>query len=223
MSAAEHLREWIQSNHFMAGARLPSERELAERLGISRTTLREALSTLEAIGLVEVRHGSGSYVTGQVSQSNLASIWQTWYATHRHELIHLLQVREALETKAVALAVALATPEIVEDLRAMVEAMRSAAQQHDLAEVARLDVQFHSTIVATSRNPILVQLLSSLGSALENDRLAVFSLEQRLERSLDDHQTIVTAIGDGDAEAVQRALHQHYESVLRDVTDGSEK
>jgi GntR family transcriptional repressor for pyruvate dehydrogenase complex len=218
-SAAAHLREWIQSNQLGTGARLPSERELAEQLQVSRTTLREAISTLEAIGLLEVRHGSGCYVTGQVSQTNLAAIWKTWYAVHHDELIHLLQVRNALETKAAALAVCHATPTIVDELHTMVEAMQSAAERGNLTEVARLDDRFHSTIVGTSGNPILVELLSSLRSALEGDRLAVFSLEQRLERSLKDHRAIVSAFGQRDAEAVQRALHRHYESVLQDVSD----
>ena len=216
-SAAEQLRHLIESNYFAPGDRLPSERELAALLGVSRTTVREAISSLEALGFIEVRHGSGSYVTSSAPQRNLSPIWNAWYAVHRYELIHLLQVREALETKAALLAVAHAGPGLVGSLRPTLEEMRLAVARGDVEEAARLDARFHSTIDAACGNPILVQLLSSLETVLENDRLAVFSLPGRMERSLHDHILIIDAIERQDAEALQHAVRQHFANVVRDV------
>lgn len=214
---AERLRRLIESNHFTAGDRLPSERELAERLGVSRTIVREAISTLEAIGLIEVRHGSGSYITGRVPAQNLSSMWSAWYAAHRHDLIYLLQVREALEMKAAELATANATPEVVAALREKLDEMYAAAARNDIAAVAELDARFHRVLIEASGNPILLQLLSSLDTVLENDRIATFSLSDRLERSLHDHTNIIAAIERRDLQAVQAALYQHFESVMQDV------
>ncbi len=216
-TAAEQLRHLIETQQFPRGSRLPSERKLAELLNVSRTMVREAISTLEATGLVEVRHGSGSYVTGEVSLSNLSMIWNTWYIAHRQDLLHLLQVREALECKAVALATTRAEPELAAYLRDILEEMRDASKRDRLDEVSRLDGQFHGAIIEASGNPILVQLLSSLNAVLADDRVAVFSLPGRLERSLYDHTRIVEAIEQHDPQAAQEALLEHFNSVIRDV------
>lgn len=216
-SAAEQLRHLIETHHFAPGDKLPSERKLGELLGVSRTMVREAISTLEALGLIEVRHGSGSYVTGEIPLQNLSNMWSTWYTAHRQDLIHLLEVREALESKAAALAAVNAEPGLVERLRSILEAMFAAGARGKLDEVSRLDGQFHGTIVEASGNPILTQLLSSLNLVLKNDRVAVFSLPDRLSRSLRDHLRIVAAIERRDPLAAQAALHEHFGSVLHDV------
>ncbi|HLI88960.1 MAG TPA: FadR/GntR family transcriptional regulator [Ktedonobacteraceae bacterium] len=222
-SAAEQLRNLIETGHFAPGDRLPSERKLAELLGVSRTLVREAISTLEAVGLIEVRHGSGSYVTGKIPEHNLSTMWSMWYTAHHQDLIHLLQVREALETKAAGLAAEQAKPDLVKRLRRLLEAMRIAGACGKLDEVSLLDSQFHGAIVAASGNPILEQLLSSLNAVLTNDRVAVFSLPDRLGRSLRDHASIIEAIERRDALAAQAALHQHFDSVLRDVEQETKK
>jgi GntR family transcriptional repressor for pyruvate dehydrogenase complex len=216
-SAAEQLRQLIESGHFAPGDRLPSERKLAELLGVSRTMVREAISTLEAIGMIEVRHGSGSYVTGEVPQHSVSAMWSAWYIAHRQDLIHLLQVREALESKAAALAALHARPGLAGRLRKILEKMRSAGERGQMDEVSALDKEFHSTIVKASENPILIQLLSSLDEVLNNDRLIVFSLPDRLARSLHDHECILRAIEERDPLAAQAALNEHFESVLKDV------
>ncbi|MBX5457376.1 MAG: FadR family transcriptional regulator [Thermogemmatispora sp.] len=216
-SAAEQLRQLIESGHFAPGDRLPSERKLAELLGVSRTMVREAISTLEAIGLIEVRHGSGSYVTAEVPQHSVSAMWSAWYIAHRQDLIHLLQVREALESKAAALAAQRSRPMLVMRLRKILERMRSAGEHGQIDEVSALDSEFHSAIVKASENPILIQLLLSLNAVLDNDRLVVFSLPDRLQRSLHDHECIIRAIEERDPLAAQAALHEHFESVLKDV------
>jgi GntR family transcriptional repressor for pyruvate dehydrogenase complex len=216
-SAAEQLRQLIEGGHFAPGDRLPSERKLAELLGVSRTMVREAISTLEAIGLIEVRHGSGSYVTAEVPQHSVSAMWSAWYIAHRQDLIHLLQVREALESKAAALAAQRARPALVMRLRKILERMRSAGEHGQIDEVSALDSEFHSAIVKASENPILIQLLLSLNAVLDNDRLVVFSLPDRLQRSLHDHECIIRAIEERNPLAAQAALHEHFESVLKDV------
>jgi GntR family transcriptional repressor for pyruvate dehydrogenase complex len=216
-SAAEQLRHLIETHDFALGDKLPSERKLGELLGVSRTMVREAISTLEALGLIEVRHGSGSYVTGEIPLQNLSNMWNIWYTAHRQDLIHLLEVREALESKAAALAAVNAEPDLVERLRSILETMFAAGARGKLDEVSCLDSQFHGAIVEASGNPILTQLLSSLNLVLKNDRVAVFSLPDRLSRSLRDHLRIVAAIEGRDPLAAQTALHEHFGSVLQDV------
>lgn len=216
-AAVEQLRRLIWTQQFKPGDRLPSERELAERLGVSRTILREAVSVLEAQGLIRTRHGSGSYVTGEVSDSSLSSMWRAWYAIHRHDLIHILQVREALEVKAAMLAAANTTPELAEKLQTILLEMRAADARGDVREVAHLDVCFHGSITAASGNPVLIQLVSSLDSALEDDRIAVFQLRQRVKDSLRDHMRIIAAIQKRDPHAARDAVNRHFESVIRDV------
>ena len=214
---AETLRRFIIRQSYQPGDKLPSERELAGQLGISRTLLREAMSTLEGVGLIDIRHGSGSYVAGGVSDDSLSAIWSAWYVAHGTELVHLLQVREALEIKAAALAIAHAGDDLVVELQVILHGMERAVQHRDLDGVIEADCRFHGTIVAASGNTLLAQLLRSLDPLLHDDRRAVFTLSDRRVRSMQEHQRILDAIASRDPSAAQRALEQHFESVLQDV------
>lgn len=217
VNAADQLRRLIESGHFAPGDRLPSERELVELLGMSRNVVRESMSTLEALGLIEIRHGSGSYVTNRPSQRNLSSIWSNWYRVHGHDLIYLLQVREALETKAAALAAMDRAPEVIDALEHNISLLRDAIASGRLESVAELDAAFHRAFVHASGNPILTDLLLSLDSVLENDRAAVYSLTDRAGRSLSDHQQIAAAIRERDPDMARGAIATHYASVVRDI------
>jgi DNA-binding FadR family transcriptional regulator len=219
-AAVESLRCLVETGQLMLGDRLPTERELSQLLGISRTILREAVSVLEAQGLIRTRQGSGMYVTAEVSNNSLSSMWRTWYAAHRNELVHVLQVREALELKAVMLAASHSTRQLVVGLRANLREMKATHSKGDIQLAALLDARFHKTIVEASYNPILVQLLSSLDTVLENDRVAVFQFPEHIKDSLKDHMCIVDAIQKHDPAAAGGALTHHFERVIRKVEEG---
>lgn len=218
-NAAEALRQFIGAQGYQRADKLPSERKLATQLGISRSLLREAMSTLEGMGLIEIRHGSGSYVSSRVAERGLSSMWSAWYAAHGTELVQLLQVREALEAKATALAIEHGGDDLVPALRDILDEMEQTAACNDLDAIVEADRRFHGTIVQASGNTLLAQLLRSLDPALEGDRRAVFSLRDRRLTSVADHRRILEAIERRDQGAARMALEQHFESVLHDVVE----
>jgi GntR family transcriptional repressor for pyruvate dehydrogenase complex len=209
---AGQLRGLIEAGSLQAGEQLPSERELAEQLGVSRSTVREAVQFLGALGLVEIRHGSGTFVR---SDGDLPSEWLQWTRRHRVEVHELLEVRRGLEAVAAELAA-----ERSHDLEAMEAAladMEAAVDGRDVPGLVEADLSFHTALAAASGNTALRHLTESLGRELLRERGAIWNEPGRPERSLREHRRIYEAVRAGDALGARTALVDHLHSVEQDV------
>ena len=159
----QQLKQYIISGVVQPGHRLPSERELAEWLGIGRTSVREALKTLEAIGLVESRVGDGTFITAQIGASIGRTIGlglMTWGGT----IVEIMEARRMIEGEAARSAAERAT---AEDLRAMAHAldqMEHAATFHDYLAA---DMQFHRLVGQATHNTIMARIVANLIDLLE--------------------------------------------------------
>jgi GntR family transcriptional regulator, transcriptional repressor for pyruvate dehydrogenase complex len=194
------------------GSRLPSERELAEQLGVSRSTVREAVQFLGALGLVEIRHGSGTFVR---SDGDLPSEWLQWTRRHQVEVHELLEVRRGLEAVAAELAA-----ERSHDLEAMEAAladMEAAIHGPDVPGLVEADLSFHTALAAASGNTALRHLTESLGRELLRERGAIWNEPGRPDRSLREHRRIFESVRAGDALGARTALVDHLHSVEQDV------
>lgn len=176
------------------GARLPAERVLAERLGVSRPALRETLSTLVASGVLETRRGSGTY---------LAPL----------DLFDVTAVRLRLEPFAAELAATHADDAAREDLRARLAGMGAAVE--DAARFARLDAELHAAVAAASGNAILAGALADLGLLLRFARAQTAREPGRRTATMRELGAVVAAIGAGDAAAAEAAMRAHIASVGR--------
>jgi len=209
---AGQLRSLIEAGSLHAGERLPSERELAEQLGVSRSTVREAVQFLGALGLVEIRHGSGTFVR---ADGDLPSEWLQWTKRHQVEVHELLEVRRGLEAVAAELAA-----ERKHELEAMQEAladMEAALDGPDVPGLVEADLSFHTALAAASGNTALRHLAESLGRELLRERGAIWNEPGRPERSLREHRRIYDAVRAGDALGARTALVDHLHSVEQDV------
>jgi GntR family transcriptional regulator, transcriptional repressor for pyruvate dehydrogenase complex len=201
----ERLRELIDVQGLRPGDRLMSERELAERLGVSRTSVRQALTALEVTGLVDIRHGGGVFLA-RAPDDVLPSL-ATELASSYEQLPAVIEVREAIETQTARLAARRRTGD---DLRAMREALEAmAAAVESAGDTATADAHFHTAIVGAARNPLLARLWADLSDPIDQTRRASLARPGRPPRSLAAHRSILEAIEEGDEDAAAQRMREH--------------
>lgn len=201
-AAADQLETRIAAGEWPVGARLPTEPELMAQLGVGRSTVREAIRTLARVGLVQVRQGDGTYVTGRPTDTE-----SLLTRCHRAQLHEIYDVREAIDLQAARLAAERRTEDDLVALRAALDARAVAAAAHDAAGYADADVAFHRGIVLATQNDMLVDLYRVIGETL------VQSLTLR-KRATDfddldttaEHEALLAAITARDATAAAGAV-----------------
>ena len=205
---AGQISAWINDNGLQAGDRLPPERELAQRLGVSRATLSQALVALEVVGVVEVRHGDGTVVTARHRQSTriVEAI-----RSHADRLPEIIETRDALETKIAALA---ATRRTEDDLARIDEALAvMAADVEAGGRGVEGDERFHGAVTAAAHSLLLARLMDEIGDLVEETRIESLGQPDRPHASLAGHRAIAEAIRARDPEAAAAAMHAHVRMV----------
>jgi GntR family transcriptional repressor for pyruvate dehydrogenase complex len=185
---ADQIRTFIDKGNYTAGMRLPPERDLAQQLGVSRPSVREALIALEIEGSVEVRMGAGVYVCNPAQRKPQA------LAAMGESPIELMQARAAIEGTVVQLACAKATPQALAALRQILDNMLAAVAQDHSPLV--FDRQFHLTIAAMTGNSVL----SAWWASCSGQTWAI---------ALQEHEAILRALENRDVLAAQTALRMH--------------
>lgn len=201
----DRLRELIDVQGLQPGDRLMSERELAERLGVSRTSVRQALTALEVMGLVRVRHGGGVFLA-RAPDAVLPSL-ATELVNRYEQLPAVMEVREAIETQTARLAARRRSDDDLRAIRDAVAAMDAAIGSG--GEPAAADAQFHTAVARAARNPLLERLWADLAEPIDETRRASLARPGRPPRSVADHRAILDAIEAGDEDAAAAAMRAH--------------
>jgi GntR family transcriptional repressor for pyruvate dehydrogenase complex len=209
-SVAAQIEELVASGQLKSGRRLPSERRLAELLGVSRGSIREAITELEVKGLVTRRPGSGTHI-----QIPLHSLFTgpivSGVALGDRETTELLDLREALEPAIAARAAERATPDDIEEIRML--AARFEAARADIERRVGLDAEFHQAIARATHNALLVGLVERFMNALDATRRASAQTESRFRMSKLAHRKIAAAIADHDPDAAERQMLEHVRAI----------
>lgn len=163
----------ITSGEFGRADRLPTERELSVRIGLSRPTVREAIRGLEMMGVVDSRHGDGTYITNLDARLLLEATSFVAQLVQEEDVLDLFETRAILDSATAGLAAARATPADLEGLSERLEAMIAADTATSILDA---DIRFHATVAATSRNSILATLADSLSSRTYRTRFLMTSL-----------------------------------------------
>jgi GntR family transcriptional repressor for pyruvate dehydrogenase complex len=209
------LRRLVEDGVLQPGDQLPSERELSEQLQVSRGTVREAVQFLHALGLVEIRHGSGTFITSARDVHELRREWQRWTLGHSARIHDLLEVRRGLESFAAELA---STRLVRDGLDAMADAIaQMKAATDDVAALVQADVAFHRALCETAGNAALIELAGALGQQLLRERATLWDTPGRPARSREEHMSIYEAIKAGDAPRARACVLEHLTSVERDI------
>jgi GntR family transcriptional repressor for pyruvate dehydrogenase complex len=222
--AQRQVEELILAGTLKAGDRLPSERALTAKLGVSKTVVREAVRSLVAKGLIEVRAGSGMYVLGL--GSDLMRDPMKLLLRSRHlKPEDIFEVREALEVNIAGFAAERAE---ANDLKEMAETIR-ALNKRKLTpiEYAELDVAFHKRLAQASGNPLFSALVNTINDVMVEVRLRSISVlgeAKFIADAIEQHSRIFERVKAHDVEGARRAMEDHLaggRALLRRTTDGA--
>jgi GntR family transcriptional regulator, transcriptional repressor for pyruvate dehydrogenase complex len=215
----DELLAAIKRGELKPGDPIPSERRLGETFGVSRVSVREALRSLEAMQLVEIHHGRGSFVA-RGPDDRYAGPFASWIQVHRDAVHDLLKVRGALDELAAGEAASRHDADDLTRLRSAQSAFAELAGREgaELEELTALDVEFHLAIARAARSELLLRLSDDLHHQLSESRAAVFALRTRAIESAAEHATIVDAVARRDADAARTAVARHIASV-RELLD----
>lgn len=216
-STIDQILSLITSGQLQPGDQLPSERTLIKRLEVGRTSLREALRALEAIGIIEVRPGVGSFVKNLSPATAMSSQWIPWLVTHEPEIMELVELRQALETRAASLAAERANAEQRDAIRATLRQMEQAIADGDMPATIEADKSFHEALAAASHNSLIADVLRLANNALAETREAVLSLPNRPTKSLAEHWLVWEAIEAHDPVKAEETVLNHISGVVNDI------
>ncbi len=195
--AIDSIREMIGSGQLHPGDRLPPEQELADQLGVSRGSLREAVRALKQINVLDVRRGDGTYVTSLAPSELLSGLSFAMELLQTHGVDEVLEVRRMLLPSATALAAQRVTPEQLAGMHAVIDELEAAT---DPAEVARLQRQFQALVGDATGNETLSSILSAIQLRDENLRRAWLTSPKRREVALAHDRMLLDAFERGDSE-----------------------
>ncbi|MBS8263695.1 FadR family transcriptional regulator [Mesobacillus boroniphilus] len=205
----------IQDGRFKVNEKLPSEREMAVKLKVSRNTVREAYKILEAYGYLTIKHGTGIFVASEEQQIKKMT---SFFFVKTDQIKDLFAIRRILEVNAVAWAIENASLEQMEKLTAIVEKAKVAAKiDNNSEELARLDHEFHVTLANMSQNTVLIHIMQNLIDLLEESRMQVIQIPDRPIKSVSEHLDIVNAIKKKDVSLAQDCMSKHLDSVENSV------
>jgi GntR family transcriptional regulator, transcriptional repressor for pyruvate dehydrogenase complex len=206
----ERLLEYVAEEEMKPGQRLPTERVLAQRLGVSRASVAQAIVALEVQGILSVRQGDGIYLQRKADPIESAQE----LIKRRQRLPEILEAREALEVKITSLA---ALRHTADDLASIDQALANMAAQVTAGEHGYDgDMEFHAAVTAAAHNPILTALMGMLAGPIEETRRESLSQPGRPQLSLASHRSIANAIRAGDPAKAEQAASRHI-SLVADV------
>jgi GntR family transcriptional repressor for pyruvate dehydrogenase complex len=210
-SAILRIREMILTGELAPGMRLPPEKELSERLGLSRSSMREAVKALEVIRVLDVRQGDGTYVTSLEPRLLLEALTFVIDLHSDDSILEMFAVRRILEAEATAMAAGRIDEATIARLR---ELTSSVDETTDIEGLVAHDLEFHGAIVAAAGNGYLANLLESLSSNTVRARIwRGLTQENAVSRTLAEHESLVAALERGDARLAASLAHVHIAGV----------
>lgn len=213
-TVAEILSERIFSGEFPENSYLPPERELVERLGVSRTVIREAIKLMESKGLIRIERGVGTAVA-EARHDRVAESLKVLLRRKGPMLKHLIEVRALLEVGMTGLAAQRRTQENLAAMGRCLEIMRKKPSEP--TGYVDADVEFHSEIARAAQNPALLLLLEPLSDLLRESRIVTFSGPQTVRLRIKQHEEIYQMIQLQDVEGAKAAMNRHLADTAKDL------
>ncbi len=210
-AAIERVRNLIMSGRLGPGERLPAEAELSLELGVSRSSLREAVRGLITAGVLDVRRGDGTYVTSLTPDFLLTGIGAAVELMNEDSILDLLESRRLIEPGVTALAAIRANADQQREIRTHLDLMAGATDHDDLI---KYDTDFHAAVARSSQNPVLASLLTGISSGTVRTRVWRGIIDaDAYHRTLGEHRAIFAAIEARDAPLAEAAALVHVASV----------
>src|SRR5215472_8833151 len=210
----QQIEESIVKGNLKPGDQLPAERDLAQRFGVSRTAVREAVKALREKGLVEAFSGRGTFITDGTSQAVRQSLDLMVKIGQPEGSTHLAELRAILEPEIAALAATRSEESDLATMREAVAVMDRAGKDPDAYIEADLD--FHLALAEAAANPLILSLIDSIVGLLREQRLRIFKVPGGPERGQIHHKRILEAVERRDAQKARDAMRAHLAQVSED-------
>ena len=209
------IRELIKSGQYSPGEKLPTEKELCQRLNVGRGTVREAFRLLEAKGYVELKPGRGAFAA--VPTDEMGTI--EWLVQNEEQLIDAIEIRRALEPMAARRMAEGGSPSGIAELEAIHRDFLSAVESDNAARVAELDEAFHTAITVGSGNRLLMSILQQVNQEIKTFRSKTFKVPQNIRNAVEPHSRILRTIQSGDMDGAEAAMRAHLDKVQEDLLE----
>lgn len=206
-NTVEGIKDFIKKSETNGTRKLPTEREFAAKLNVSRSTVREALRILEASGIIEIKPTKGSFIVP--AEDYNASTLMGWFTSYEPEILHLLETRLSLEPMAAYLAAERATDEHIKKLEEAHEEFIDLILQNDPIKITLGDEKFHKLVFEAAQNPLLENLHSFINTMLINYRRKVFSIPKEAMKAVSQHDEILRQIREHNSELARENMIQH--------------
>jgi GntR family transcriptional repressor for pyruvate dehydrogenase complex len=211
----KEIKEMCFSGTIEVGEKLPTEKALCEALKVGRSTVREALRVLQAMGIVEMRPGTGAFLRSK-SEREPSGIAE-WFQEHKLQLNDFMEVRIALEPLAVKLAIERGSEAEIREVEEVLLDFERALEQHDAVKLAISDETFHDSIAKATHNRLLIVINEKIADAFAGYRTRSFASAESAEHAKEPHRAILEAIKRRDVAGAQRHVRRHLEISLADI------
>ena len=203
----DQMQNLIIDGTWKPGDKLPSENELASAFGISRMTVRQAMQKLKALGLIETRTGSGSYVREVSPEDSLNDLIPLMYLSKPSQT-HVFQFREMIESESVRIATQKATADDLKQIESLLKKMKKAADKGNELEFSKYDLGYHLAIVNITGNPMIIKAYDILHGVLAESMNSVID-KMKFAPALDFHTKILDAMKAKDDDLAEQLMHEH--------------
>ncbi|MGE5449776.1 MAG: FadR/GntR family transcriptional regulator [Methanomassiliicoccales archaeon] len=210
------LQDMMVEGLYNPGDKLPSEREMAEVLGVSRPSVREAITALAAMGILEVRPGEGTFVAHTSDRETIKSLAMI-LAVERNSLAELMEVRRILECEAAAMAAGRANNEDIELMEDLLTSMKATAERRE--QGVEFDLQFHFAVAQATHNRVLHRLINTLDELMHQtfilNRQEMYSSPGVANRIISEHEAILDGIKNHQPRAARQGMNSHLSHVQK--------
>jgi GntR family transcriptional repressor for pyruvate dehydrogenase complex len=215
------IKEYLLSGEVKVGDKMLTETKLCEMLGVGRSTIREALRMVQAMGYLEMRPGKGSYVLRTNEPEEREEYIQAvrWFVENECKVTEILEFRRFLEPYVVRLATEHITDEEIRTLTEVMDQFEKAYYDKDLIALTLLEKEFHTNIVKACRNNVFISVYDHLMEFLSNYFTRTFSIKEVADQSLEPHRRILNAVCRRDAALAEEEMRAHINLTIANMMD----
>ncbi len=208
----EQLERLITQDGFEVGDRFLTEKEVCEKYKVGRSSVREAFRSLQAVGLIEIRKGIGTFVLRKEKLADRAL--SEWYSSHEIQVRDVIEARLCIEPFAVSNAMKRIQPEQLDRLKELVERGKKATKENDIAGMIKIDETFHVLLVEASGNTYLTAIIKSIQRVSSEYRGKTFAIPRFFPYAAESHARLVEYIEKGDSPSAAKEITDHILTAL---------
>jgi GntR family transcriptional repressor for pyruvate dehydrogenase complex len=214
LKVIQYIRQQLVCEQLRIGNKLPTERELSEKLSLSRNSIREALRTMENMGIIESRQGSGNYLTGNI-EKGLTDSLSMMVLMKQISYIEISQLRRGIEMQSLLLAM----KRITNDESVHIEEILTKMECSQKNEETALDKEFHYAVVAASENELMINIMQSLSTTCEQmiDHILNQESDENKRLLMKSHRQIYESLLKKDLELGMSSVNTHYDIIDKDL------